>query len=76
MKKLYRSKTEKMISGVCGGIAVYFNIDPTLVRLAFALVSIFSAAVPGVLIYIICAIVIPEEPDTIDTTGHYYEDNQ
>lgn len=73
MKKLYRSRSERKISGVCGGLAMYFNIDVTLVRLVWALVSVFSAAVPGVLIYIICAFIIPEEPDSYDTTGNYYQ---
>lgn len=74
MRKLYRSKTERMLSGVCGGIAVYFNIDPTVVRLIWAFVSVFSVAVPGVLIYVICALVIPEEPDAYDTTGYYHNE--
>ncbi len=74
MKKLYRSKTEKMLSGVCGGIAGYFNIDPTIVRLIWALVSLISASIPGILIYIICAIVIPEEPDSVNTTGYYHDE--
>ena len=75
MKKLYRSKTERMLSGVCGGIAVYFNVDPTIVRLIWALVSVFSAAVPGVLLYIIWSLVIPDEPDSYDTTGSYHNGN-
>ena len=60
MKRLYRSKTEKMLAGVCGGIAEYFNIDPTLVRLAWAILACFGA---GILAYIIAAIIIPEKPD-------------
>lgn len=75
MKKIYRSKSQRMISGVCGGIAHYFNIDPTIVRLVWVLVSIFSTAIPGLIIYLICVIVIPDEPDSIDTTGYYYDDN-
>jgi len=74
MKKLYRSKTQKMVSGVCGGIAQYFNCDPTIIRLVWAVVSLFSAAFPGILLYVICAIVIPEEPDSFDTTGYYHND--
>ena len=62
MKKLYKSKNQKMLSGVCGGIAQYFNIDPTIIRMIWALVSVFSAAFPGIIVYIICAIIIPEEP--------------
>ncbi|MGN1420360.1 MAG: PspC domain-containing protein [Eubacterium sp.] len=74
MKKLYRSKTERKLAGVCGGIAVYFNIDPTIVRLIWAFVSLMSASVPGILIYVICALVIPDEPDAYETTAQYYED--
>ncbi len=59
-KRLYKSKKEKKIDGVCGGIAEFFGIDPTLVRLAWIL---FGACVgSGILAYIICCLVIPEEP--------------
>ena len=73
IKKLFRSKNEKLISGVCGGIATYFNVDPTVVRLIWVVVSLISASIPGVLIYIICTFIIPEEPDAFDTTGQYKE---
>ncbi|NUN08219.1 MAG: PspC domain-containing protein [Ignavibacteriaceae bacterium] len=56
--QLRRSKN-KMIAGVCAGIAEYFKLDPTIVRVAYVLVSIFSAAFPGILIYIILWVVIP-----------------
>jgi phage shock protein PspC (stress-responsive transcriptional regulator) len=59
-KKLYRSRTDKKICGVCGGVAKYFNIDPTLVRLGVALFTLFGGC--GLLAYIVCALVIPEEP--------------
>ena len=58
-KKLYRSTKNKMIAGVCGGIAEYFGWDPTVVRLVYALVSCLSAAFPGVLVYLIFTIVVP-----------------
>lgn len=74
MKKLYRSKTEKMFEGVCGGIAVYFNIDPTVVRLLWVFVSLFSASIPGLVLYIVCSMIIPIEPDTYDTTGYYHDE--
>ncbi len=60
-KKLYRSKTDKKIAGVCGGLAKYINMDPTLMRLGFALLGIFGIFGPGLIAYIVCAIVIPEE---------------
>ena len=59
-KKLYRS-SNKMIAGVCAGIAEYFDIDPTIVRVVWALLSLFSAGFPGILLYIICIIVIPSK---------------
>jgi phage shock protein PspC (stress-responsive transcriptional regulator) len=58
-KRLYRTREGRVVAGVCGGIAAYFGIDPTLVRLAFAVFTIFGGA--GVLIYLIAWIVIPEE---------------
>lgn len=61
-KKLYRSRTNKMIAGVCGGIAEYLNIDPTLIRAAYALLSLFTVGFPGILAYILLWIIIPEEP--------------
>lgn len=58
-KKLKRS-ANKMLAGVCGGLAEYWNLDPTLVRVVFAALTIFSAAFPGVLLYIIMALVMPQ----------------
>ncbi len=57
--KLYRSRTDKKIGGVCGGLARYFNIDPTIIRLIWA-VSVFVFGVGGIL-YLIAWIVLPEE---------------
>ena len=50
-----------MLAGVCGGIANYFDLDPSLVRIAYVVLSVLSAAFPGILVYIILWIVIPEE---------------
>ena len=57
-KRLYRSKKEKMIAGVCGGMAEYFNIDPTLIRLGWVLFCAMGGS--GIVAYIIAAIIIPE----------------
>ena len=62
MNKLYRSKKNRIIAGVCGGIGEYFKIDPTLVRLLWLLISMVSAGVGGLVAYIIAWIIIPEEP--------------
>lgn len=60
MEKKLRRSQNKMFAGVCAGIAEYFNLDPTLIRVAYVLVSIFSAGFPGLLIYIILMLVIPQ----------------
>lgn len=60
-KKLTRPRTGRMLSGVCAGLANYFGLDVTLVRIAYVLLTLFSAAFPGILIYIILLIIIPEE---------------
>lgn len=57
-KRFYKSTTDKFIAGVCGGIADYFNIDPTIVRLICALICLAYGT--GIIIYIILAIVMPE----------------
>ena len=59
-KKLYRSVTDKMIGGVAGGIAEYFEIDPVIIRLIFVLAVIFGGS--GILAYIILWIIIPQKP--------------
>ena len=59
-KKLYRNSENKMVAGVCSGLADYINIDPTVVRLIWALVGLTGA---GILAYLVAAIIIPEKPD-------------
>ncbi len=59
-KRLYKSIENKMLAGVCGGIAEYFNIDPTLVRLGWVLFSFLGGS--GLLAYIIAAIIVPAKP--------------
>lgn len=63
-RRLTRSNKHKMIAGVCGGLAEYFGLDPTVVRVAYVLISIVSAAFPGILAYIILMFVLPppDEP--------------
>lgn len=58
-KRLFRSQNNKMIGGVCGGLAEYFDIDPTVVRIAYLLLSILSVGFPGILLYIVCWLVMP-----------------
>jgi phage shock protein PspC (stress-responsive transcriptional regulator) len=61
MKKLYRSKTDRKLAGICGGLGNYFNIDPTLVRVGFVVLAL-PGGLPGVLPYLILWVIIPEEP--------------
>jgi len=61
-KKLYRSRKDRMIVGVCGGLARYFNIDPTIVRIV--VVALIFCEGFGLLAYLIMAIVVPLEPET------------
>ena len=62
-KRLYRSTTNKSIAGVCGGLAEYLNVDPTLIRLLWVFFCL--AAGTGLLAYIIAAIIIPQDPGTV-----------
>jgi len=57
---LQRSKDDRMIAGVCGGLAEWLGWDPTLVRVLFVLVSFLSAAFPGILIYLLLWVLMPE----------------
>lgn len=59
-KRLHRSRSDKMISGVCGGIGTYFNVDPSLIRIGYVLATLFSVGI-GILVYILLAIIVPEE---------------
>jgi phage shock protein C len=62
-RKLYRSDRDRMLGGVCSGLGEYFHIDPTLVRLAFVLLTL--AGLHGVWIYIILLIIMPLEPQPV-----------
>jgi phage shock protein C len=60
-RPLHRSTANRMIAGVLGGLAEYFDVDPTLMRVGYVLVSILSAAFPGILVYLVLWMVIPED---------------
>ena len=60
-KRLMRSTNDRLLGGVCAGLAEYFDFDPVLVRIAYAFLTIFSAAFPGLLLYIVMWIVMPEK---------------
>jgi len=66
VKRLYRSRKDRIIAGVCGGIGEYFEIDPTLIRLVWLLLGLTGA---GIVAYIVAWVVIPEEPGSIPATA-------
>ncbi len=59
-KRLYRSRTDRQLAGVCAGLAAYLGLDVSLVRIAFIILALLGG--PGLLLYIILALVVPEEP--------------
>jgi phage shock protein PspC (stress-responsive transcriptional regulator) len=61
-KKLYRSRTNRMVSGVCGGLGEFANVDPTIIRLLFAAGTIFSGGIL-LLVYLAMIFVVPEAPE-------------
>ncbi len=63
MKRLYRSQYDRKLAGVCGGIANYFSVDPTVVRLLTVILFFISAGFPLIIGYIIAAAIIPNEED-------------
>lgn len=71
-RKLFRSRSDKKLSGVLGGIGAVINIDATILRILFALFTIFTGVITGVMIYVIFALIMPKEPkhtDVIEVTA-------
>ncbi len=62
VKRLYRSRHERELSGVCGGIAEYIDLDPTVVRVIFVVGTIMTGFFPGLFIYFVLALIMPKEP--------------
>lgn len=60
-KRLYKSSSNKVISGIFGGLDDYFNVDATILRLGFVFVTIFSGIIPGIIVYFIAALVVPSK---------------
>jgi phage shock protein C len=71
VKKLYRSRKDRWLAGICGGIAHYFELDPTIIRVLFVLLSVFAGG--GILAYIILWLIIPEEPEASEPAGDVAE---
>lgn len=63
MKKLYRSETNKVWAGVIGGVGEYFDIDPTILRLLWIVIVIFTGIIPGLIAYLIAVMIVPKKPE-------------
>ena len=68
-ERIYRSRTEKKIAGVCGGLAEYLDVDSTLVRLSIVFLALITAVFPVVLTYIVAWLIIPPEPVRVQFEG-------
>lgn len=73
MKKMYRSETDKVIAGVCGGLAEYFEVDPVLVRLLWIFFTLMGGS--GVVVYFICWLVLPTQSSVSTTQTATFEQN-
>jgi len=62
MRKMYKSEDNKIVSGVIGGVGEFFDIDPTVLRLLYLLITIFTGLIPGIVAYILAVIIMPKEP--------------
>ena len=62
-KRLRRSSSDRMVFGVCGGLGHMFDIDPTVIRALYALLTVFTVVIPCLILYLIMAVIIPPEPD-------------
>lgn len=60
-KRLYKSNSNRVISGIFGGLDDYFNVDATILRLGFVFIAIFSGIIPGIIVYFIAALVVPSK---------------
>ena len=65
-RRLYKSRRDRRLFGVLGGIAEYFGLDPSLVRIGYVLITVFTVGLPGILLYFLMAVIIPRAPRSKD----------
>lgn len=65
MRRLYKSKKNKTLAGIIGGIGEYFNVDPVILRIIWIVVVAFTAFVPGIIVYLVAVFVVPDQPKEI-----------
>ena len=66
LRRLYKSRRDRMLFGVLGGIAEYFALDPSLVRIGYVLITVFTVGLPGILLYFLMALIVPSPPRSHD----------
>lgn len=76
MKKLYKSKNDKVLSGLIGGLGEYFDVDPVLIRLGFVVVVFITGFFPGVIAYIIGVLIVPNHPSDLKKAMENLEKNE
>jgi phage shock protein C len=69
LKKLYRSRSDCRLTGVLGGLGEYFDLDPTLIRLAYVIFTLTTGFIPGIIGYLLAMLIIPKEPLTLPTAS-------
>ena len=65
-KRLYRSRTDRVLAGVLGGVAEYFGVEPSVVRIVYVVVTFFTGCIPGILLYLLMVIVVRKAPEIED----------
>lgn len=71
-KRIYKTEKDKKIFGVCAGVAEYFNMDPTIVRIAWAIISFFFGI--GIILYLVCAFVFPNKSEVVGAADNSKEE--
>jgi len=61
-QRVYRSREDRLIGGICGGLGEYFDVDPTILRISWVAITVFSGVLPGVLVYCIALFIVPQTP--------------
>ena len=67
LRRLYKSRRDRRLFGVLGGIAEYFALDPSLVRIGYTLITVFTVGLPGIVLYVLMSIIIPSAPRSHDS---------
>ncbi len=73
IKKLYRSRSDRVIGGIAGGLGKFFNVDPVLVRVVLLLLAILTAIIPLLIIYLIMLVIVPLEPARVAVSANHRE---